>query len=169
MNLHITNLRRLCWWRPNGLCINKYVKWGLVACKKLTVPALPVCCRLWYTFLSWMNFAVVIWTSVCLFPGPSGPGVSYMMYPSNFHIMSYTYFQDISLWFYSPYAKCPLSLVTCEKSYFEVCYTERDQQRNTIVKATGEELKVANTESVGSVKEGKSSASFLLSACSSCE
>jgi len=37
------------------------------------------------------------------------------------------------------------------------------------VKATGEELKVANTESVGSVKEGKSSASFLLSACSSCE
>lgn len=47
-----------------------------------------------------------------------------------------------SVWFHSPYAKYLLSLVTCEKSCFEVCYTGRDLQRNAIVNVTTEELEV---------------------------
>lgn len=61
MKHHITNLRQLCYWRLNGLCINKYVKWELVGWE---VNCISSCCC--YMLLSWMNFAMVIWASVCL-------------------------------------------------------------------------------------------------------
>lgn len=68
----------------------------------------------------------------------------------------------LSVWFHSPYAKYVLPLAACEKSCFEVCYTGRDEQRNTILSVTREELEVQSLESM---KTGKSSALFLLSAC----
>lgn len=106
--------------------------------RQLTVPAWPVCCHLWCVVLSWMNFAKVIWTSVSLFPGPSSPGSWYLLHDASAKLpqpVLKVLLRSLCFWFYSPYTKYPLSLVTHEKSWSVP--RGRDEQRNTVGKVTG--------------------------------
>lgn len=120
MKLHITNLRQLCCWRLNGLCINKYVKWELVGWEVNCISSC-CCCML----LSWMNFAMVMRASVCLSCFPCSSSVLCDASSKLPHYVRYLLSRHCCLWFHSPYAEYLLSLVLCENSCFEVCYRKR--------------------------------------------